>query len=376
MRFRLAQQFRRVNIVRVQTCELFQTGQVILFFRLRGTRCLLSGLLLLACQCLCVTLSGTLCRERQLFLAGADRLRVGGVHRGGGAQQTGQAQALHAALGVLDLGCGEFLHGQVGVRGRLGGRRIRERNVREGRFCNRSVHNRHFNSRSLHRLSRSSGFSSRTEAGAVRGFTALLVGARGTVRQGIRLLIERVTRVALHPNKLVVAAGQRLIQRLQKVAVEHGLAVGFLPALLLPAGHPLGQRVNDVLAIAVHAQLCLRAGCGRFEQVQDSLKLTHIVGAVRPAAARPVVVVDIPCPARRSGVAQRRAVCGGNDFLRAVHGTFFLSCHPSSVQAAVRNDVCDDFTAPAARVRSARSPLWTTSSSLGRAHCRDAGRVH
>ena len=196
----------------------------------------------------------------------------------------------------------------------------------------------------------------------MRGFTALLVGARGTVRQGIRLLIERVTRVALHPNKLVVAAGQRLIQRLQKVAVEHGLAVGFLPALLLPAGHPLGQRVNDVLAIAVHAQLRLRAGCGRLEQVQDSLELTHIVGAVRPAAARPVVVIDIPCPARRSGVAQRRAVCGGNDLLRAVHGTFFLR-RRSIVRAAVRNDVCDDFTAPAARVRSARSRLWTTYRS-------------
>ena len=209
----------------------------------------------------------------------------------------------------------------------------------------------------------------------MRGFAALLVGARSTIRQGIRLLVELVTRVTLHPNKLVVAAGQRLIQRLQKVAVEHRLAVGFLPALLLPAGHPLGQRVNDVLAIAVHAQLRLRAGCGRLEQVQDCLELAHVVGAVRPAAARPVVVVDIPCPARRSGVAQRRAVCGGNDLLRAVHGTFFL-CRRSIVRAAVRNDVCDDFTAPAARVRSARSQLWTTSSSLRRAHCRNAGRVH
>ena len=362
MFFRLAQKFRRVNIVRVQARELFQTGQVILFFRLRGSGCLLSGFLL-ARQCLCVTLGGALCRERQLFLAGADHLRIGGIHRGGGAQQTGQAQALHASLGVLNLGCGEFLHGQVGVRGRLGGRQLREGNVRECRFCGRSVHNRHFNSRSLHRLSRSSRFSSRTEAGAVRRFAALLIGARSTIRQGIRLLVELVTRVALHPNKLVVAAGQRLIQRLQQVAVEHGLAVRLLPALLLPAGHPLGQRVNDVLAIAVHAQLRLRAGCGRLEQVQDSFELTHVIGAVRPAAARPVVIVDIPCPARRSGVAQRRAVCGGNDFLRAVHGTFFLSCHPSSVQAAVRNDVCDDFTAPAARVRSARSRLWTTYRS-------------
>ncbi len=34
------------------------------------------------------------------------------------------------------------------------------------------------------------------------------------------------------------------------------------------------------------------------------------------------------------------------------------------MRAAVRNDVCDDFTAPAARVRSAQSRLWTTSSSL------------
>ena len=372
MFFRLTQQFRRVNIVRVQAREFFQAGQVILFFRLRGIGCLLSGLLL-ARQCLCVTLGGTLCRERQLFLAGADRLRVGGVHRGGGAQQTGQAQALHAALGVLNLGCGEFLYGQVGVRGRFGGHRLREGNVRECRFCGRSVHNRGFSYRGLH--SHSSGFSRRAEAGAVRGFATLLVGARGTIRQGVRLLIELVTRVALHPNKLVVAAGQRLIQRLQKVAVEHGLAVGFLPALLLPAGHPLGQRVNDVLAIAVHAQLRLRAGCGRLEQVQDRLELTHVVGAVRPAAARPVVVVDIPCPARRSGVAQRRAVCGGNDLLRAVHGTFFLR-RRSIVRAAVRNDVCDDFTAPAARVRSARSQLWTTSSSLRRAHCRNAGRVH
>ena len=209
----------------------------------------------------------------------------------------------------------------------------------------------------------------------MRGFASLLIGTRSTIRQGVRLLVELVTRVALDPNKLVVAAGQRLIQRLQKIAVEHGLAVGFLPALLLPAGHPLGQRVNDVLAIAVHAQLRLRAGCGRLEQVQDSFELTHIVGAVRPASARPVVVVDIPCPARRSGVAQRRAVCGGNDLLRAVHGTFFL-CRHSIVRAAVRNDVCDDFTAPAARVCSARSQLWTTSSSLGHAHCRNAGRVH
>ena len=86
--FRLTQQFRWVNIVRVQARELFQTGQVILFFRLGGAGCLLSGLLL-ARQGLCVTLGGALCRERQLFLAGADRLRVGGVHRGGGAQQTG-----------------------------------------------------------------------------------------------------------------------------------------------------------------------------------------------------------------------------------------------------------------------------------------------
>ncbi|BAS20215.1 hypothetical protein RM6536_0968 [Rothia mucilaginosa] len=61
--------------------------------------------------------------------------------------------------------------------------------------------------------------------------------------------------------------------------------------------------------------------------------------------------------------------------MRAVHGTFFL-CRRSIVRAAVRKDVCDDFTAPAARVRSARSPLWITSSSLGRAHCRNAGRVH
>ena len=179
-------------------------------------------------QCLCVTFGGALCRERQLFLAGADRLRVGGVHGGGGAQQAGQAQALHAALGVLNLGCGEFLHGQVGVRGRL----------RKCRFCGRSVHDRGLNSRGLN--SRSSGFSRGTETGAVRGLTTLLVGARGTIRQGVRLLVELVTGVALHPNELVVAAGQCPIQRFQKVAVEHGLAVRFLPALLLPAGHPLG----------------------------------------------------------------------------------------------------------------------------------------
>ena len=234
MSFGLTQQFRRVNIVRIHAGELFQTGQVILFFRLRGVGCLLSGLLL-ARQRLCVTLGGTLRRERQLLLAGANRLRIGGVHRGGGAQQTGQAQALHATLGILNLGCGEFLHGQVGIR----------RRFRKYRLSRGSVHNRCLN--------RFSGrFTRGTEAGAVRGFAALLIGARGTIRQGICLLVELVTRVALHPNKLVVAAGQRLIQRFQQVAVEHGLAVGFLPALLLPAGHPFGQRVNDVLAIAVH----------------------------------------------------------------------------------------------------------------------------
>ena len=167
-------------------------------------------------QCLCITLSGTLCRERQLFLTGADRFRIGGIHRGCRAQQTGQAQALHTALGVLNLGCGEFLYRQVGIRRRLRGCRIRESNVRKCRFRSRSIHNRGFNSRninsrSLYRLSRSSGFSRGSKAGTVRGLAALLVGAGSTICQGVRLLVELVTRMALHPNKLVIAAGQRLI---------------------------------------------------------------------------------------------------------------------------------------------------------------------
>ncbi len=104
-----------------------------------------------------------------------------------------------------------------------------------------------------------------------------------------------VTRVALHPNKLsrTVAPDPAL----QKVAVESACRrISFQP-FLLPAAHPLGQRVNDVLGLSQYT---------RFASGRDAVALNRSRTALSSPillvpcahAARPVVVVDILRPAQ------------------------------------------------------------------------------
>ena len=127
--------------------------------------------------------------------------------------------------------------------------------------------------------------------------------------------------VALDPHQLVVTPSGGSIQLLQQFTVQYRLAVGFFPAAALPAGHPLGEGINHILAIAVHHKFTFGHVRGRLEQVKDSLQLTHIVGAVLPAPSRPVIVVNIPGPSRRAGVAQRRTVSSRNNLAHALDFT-------------------------------------------------------
>ena len=51
----------------------------------------------------------------------------------------------------------------------------------------------------------------------------------------------------------------------------------------------------------------------RLQQIDDGHQLALVVGAVRPAAGGPAVVVDVPGPAGRTGVAEGGAVGGCDD---------------------------------------------------------------
>ncbi|MPM59543.1 hypothetical protein SDC9_106387 [bioreactor metagenome] len=123
-------------------------------------------------------------------------------------------------------------------------------------------------------------------------------------------------RVTLHPLEADVAAHQSLVQGLQQILVEHGLAVGLFPALPFPAGHPLGDGIDDVLAVAQDLQRLVRQMCGRAQQIEHRVQLALVVRAFRPAPGVPVIVVDVPRPARRTGVRQGRTVCGCDDHER------------------------------------------------------------
>ena len=116
-----------------------------------------------------------------------------------------------------------------------------------------------------------------------------------------------VAGVALHPLEGVPAALQRAIEALEQLPVQHGSAVGLAPAFALPAGHPLRHRVDHVLAVAEDAQVVVHVG-RRLEEVDDRHELALVVRAVRPSAGRPVLVVDVPGPAGRAGVAEGGAV--------------------------------------------------------------------
>ncbi|MPN03643.1 hypothetical protein SDC9_150874 [bioreactor metagenome] len=116
-------------------------------------------------------------------------------------------------------------------------------------------------------------------------------------------LVHRVAVVSTDPLEGDVAALHRLVEGLDQIDVQHGLTVGLLPALPLPALGPLGDHVDRVLAVAQHVQRLADVG-GLLQQVQHRHQLAHVVGAVRPAAAGPAVVVDVPGPAGRSWIAE------------------------------------------------------------------------
>lgn len=104
--------------------------------------------------------------------------------------------------------------------------------------------------------------------GAGVGCTALLVCRGRAVREPVRLLVEGVTGVALDPLEADPAPGHGGIERLHDLDVEDRLAVALLPPLALPPGHPLGDGVDDVLAVAVDDEVVV--GARRLlEQVED-----------------------------------------------------------------------------------------------------------
>ena len=129
---------------------------------------------------------------------------------------------------------------------------------------------------------------------------------------GVGRLVQLVPDVAPHPLESVAATGERLVELLEQLDVHDGLAVGLAPALALPPGHPLRDRVDHVLAVAEHEQLVVEVR-GRAEELEHGRQLGLVVRGVRPAAGRPAVVVDVPGPARGAGVSESRSVGGGGD---------------------------------------------------------------
>ena len=178
-----------------------------------------------------------------------------------------------------------------------------------------------------------------------------------------RASFELVARRALHPLEPVPAAREHLVEALQQLDVHHRLAVGLAPALALPPGHPLGDRVDHVLAVAEHVQLVVEVR-GRAEELEHGGQLGLVVGGVRPAARRPARVVDVPGPARGAGVSESRSVGGGDD-----HGVPSSEVRPHRIgrprHRAARPSACP--------VRAAR--LAGASAQSGRRPPRRGPRV-
>ena len=158
----------------------------------------------------------------------------------------------------------------------------------------------------------------------------LLVGGGHRPGCRIRRLVQRVPRMPLHPREAHLPAPQLRIQLAHQIRVQHRLAVTLFPAALLPARHPLRQRIDDVLGIAQNVQLLAGAVLGGQQQVQHGHQLALVVGALWPAARMPAGLVDEPGPAGGAGVTQGGAVCCcGNS-----HGSHFGILGDSSVAAA------------------------------------------
>src|SRR5699024_1259090 len=138
-------------------------------------------------------------------------------------------------------------------------------------------------------------------------------GCRGGVGAAGGGSVHRVPGVALDPFELPAAPGERTVDGLHQLDVQDRLAVLLAPALAPPARHRLGDGVDDVLAVAQDQQVLVGVDGGGLEQVEHRFQLAHVVGAVRPAARAPGVLVDVPGPARGTGVAEGGAVGGCSD---------------------------------------------------------------
>ena len=162
-------------------------------------------------------------------------------------------------------------------------------------------------------FTRCTGRTGKSRAGF--GFSPLFESLRGCVRAGVCGLIQLVPSMPFNPDHLVVPAGACGIERFEQVTVLHGFTVGLFPAAFFPPGHPLGEGVNHVLAVAVDQKFALGAMGGRLKKVENRLDLAHIVGTVLPAPCRPVVLVNVPCPSGRSGITKRGAVSRRNNLI-------------------------------------------------------------
>lgn len=139
---------------------------------------------------------------------------------------------------------------------------------------------------------------------------ALLVGRGNSACALIGGFVEVVTSVALNPFEGVFSADDRLVDVLEKVHIQHGLAVGLPPALPLPARHPLGDAVDDVLTVAKDQQFFLWYVGRRPKQVKDGHQFALVVGTVRPTSCSPTGVVNIPGPTGRPRITEGGPIGG------------------------------------------------------------------
>ena len=159
---------------------------------------------------------------------------------------------------------------------------------------------------------------------AVPGLAAAVRGVRAG--QLVDLLVAGVAGVSLDPHELdrTGALGQFGIDGLDERGVLDRLLLAVLPAVPLPAVHPLGRAVDRVLRIGFDDQwLAARV---RAQRLQHGAQLADLVGAVRGAARVAVAGVLMPglaagvrrmvgpCPAHRPiGIAERRTVRGNRN---------------------------------------------------------------
>src|SRR5207245_2921260 len=80
------------------------------------------------------------------------------------------------------------------------------------------------------------------------------------------------------------------------------------------------HRVDDVLAVAEHEEVVVGARGGA-EELEHGFQLAHVVGAVLPPTGGPVLVVDVPGPPGRPGVAEGGSVGRCGDRHRVIVGS-------------------------------------------------------